>query len=84
MPNLELWAAEGVVLRHALMSYRNAIAERNADAAPYPMADGFELEAADKLIQRLDIISERVLTDNRRHQNVTVFADNDGTETDQE
>ena len=25
---LYLWAAEAVVLRHALMSYRNAIAER--------------------------------------------------------
>ena len=46
--------AEKVVLRHALMSYRNAIATRSRDDALYPMADGFELTVADELVQRLD------------------------------
>ena len=66
---LELWEAEAVVLRHALMSYRNAVAERNAHGEPYPMSDGFELVAADKLIGRLDIMSERLLTEDRRRAN---------------
>ena len=62
--NFELWPAEAVVLRHALMSYRNRLAKRYGE--PYPMTDGFELRAADTLIERLDILSERLLTDNHR------------------
>ena len=66
MRPLYLSASEAVVLRHALMSYRNHIAERNRDDAPYPMSDGFELVAADTLVERLDIMSERILTDDQR------------------
>ena len=64
--SLELWESEAVVVRHALMSYRNRLAERHAEGAPYPMADGFELVATDKLIERLDIMSERLLAEARR------------------
>ena len=69
---LELWPSEAVVLRHALMSYRNAIAERNRDGAPYPMADGFEMKAADVLIERLDTMSEGLLMDARHAANAPV------------
>jgi hypothetical protein len=59
--------AETVVLRHALMSYRNGIAERNANNPPYPMTDGFELAVADELIRRLDEESgRRLILDRRR------------------
>lgn len=77
---LYLQPAEAVVLRHALMSYRNNIAERNRDHAPYPMSDGFELAAADVLVQRLDIMSEAILTDDQRAANepVVMSATNDG------
>ncbi len=66
MRPLELTPSEAVVLRHALMSYRNGIADRNRGDSPFPMDDGFELSAADSLVQRLDIMSEAILTDDRR------------------
>lgn len=53
-------ASEAPVLRHALMSYRNRLTERNADKPP-SMADGFERVTADLLIERLDMMSERLL-----------------------
>lgn len=71
MRPLYLSPSEAVVLRHALMSYRNGIAERNHDDAPYPMSDGFELLAADTLVERLDIMSEALLTDNQRRSVVS-------------
>lgn len=58
MTPLYLSPSEAVVLRHALMSYRNHIAERRLDP---PMTDGFELVAADTLVARLDMISEGLL-----------------------
>ena len=63
---LHLWPSEAVILRHALMSYRNRIAERWREDGPPPMSDGWEMVAADKLIERLDITSELLLTDDRR------------------
>lgn len=69
MKPLHLSPGEAVVLRHALMSYRNHIAERNRDNAPYPMTDGFEMLAADTLVERLDILSEGILRDNERAAN---------------
>jgi hypothetical protein len=69
MRPLYLSPSEAVVLRHALMSYRNHIAERNRDDAPYPMSDGFELAAADVLVERLDIMSEAILRDDQRTAN---------------
>lgn len=69
MNPLYLSPGEGIVLRHALMSYRNQIAERNRHDAPYPMADGFELLAADGLVARLDMLSERLLTEDRQRAN---------------
>lgn len=63
MTPLYVSPSEAVVLRHALMSYRNHIAERRLDP---PMADGFELVAADTLVARLDAISEGLLTDDRK------------------
>jgi hypothetical protein len=65
MMPLYLSPSEAVVLRYALMSYRNHIAERNRDNAPYPMADGFELVAAETLVARLDMMSEALLSDDR-------------------
>lgn len=69
MPSLELLPAEAVVLRHALMTYRNDLAQR--DFGP-SMGDGFELAAADTLIERLDIMDERLLTDKRRLMNAVL------------
>ena len=64
MRPLYLSPSEAVVLRHALMSYRNHIAERRLDP---PMSDGFELVAADTLVARLDGMSEGLLHDDRAH-----------------
>lgn len=67
MKPLHLSPSEGVVLRHVLMLHRNGIANRHHDGLePYPMADGFELRATDALIERLDVLSEEILTENRR------------------
>ena len=62
-------AAECVVLRHALMTYRNGLADRNRDDAPYPIADGFELVVADDLVIRLDAISADLLVRDRETAN---------------
>lgn len=60
--------SEAVVLRHALMSYRNRLSEQGL--GPYPMSDGFELVAADTMVARLDGLSEELLTEDRRRASI--------------
>ena len=66
MRPLYLGPGEAIVVRRALMTYRNKIAEGGLNRIYPSPDDGFELLAAAALVQRLDAMSERILVDNDR------------------